>query len=221
MAHLQIKYCGSQSRRDLQCTINSRADYIGLIFAKESKRRVTVDQAAAWLNQHPVKDGQNLVGLFVNARPQDIQFAAEQLPLHVIQCHGSESAERVREIGRRTGLPVWKAIHHHDDAIARMRHYAGAASGFVIDCKVQGAWGGTGQSFDWSCVPAYMKEAERQGVRCLIAGGIHAGNIGELLRYEPDGIDVSSGIEVNGRKDPEAIRTLEERMCRYEANEPR
>ncbi|HET7521918.1 MAG TPA: phosphoribosylanthranilate isomerase [Bacillales bacterium] len=218
MARLQVKYCGSHSLEDLLCTTNSRADYIGIVFAKESRRRVNPDKAEGWLEKTRLKYGQKLVGLFVNAPARDIQRIVEKLPLDVIQCHGSESVEDVREIRDLTGLPVWKALHHDEQTLEAMRSYEGTAGGYIIDCKVKGQWGGTGQSFDWSSVPGYMKEARRQGVACFIAGGIDAGNVGELLRYHPDGIDVSSGIEKNGQKSRETIRRLEERIGHYEAN---
>ncbi len=61
------------------------------------------------------------------------------------------------------------------------------------------------------------KEACKQ-VPVFIAGGINPTNIDELLSYQPDGIDVSSGIEENGKKSSELIRQLEERMNRNGSN---
>lgn len=210
----QIKYCGNHSLHDLQVTTNSKADYLGIVFARESKRCVTAEQAAGWLNQQPLNDRQKLVGLFVNATAEEIQFVLKQVPLDFIQCHGVETPETVKKIGEETGLPVWKAIHHDENALELMKSYKGAVQGFVVDCKVKGQWGGTGKSFDWSAVPKYTDEARRQGVPCFIAGGVRAENVTALLRYQPEGIDLSSGIEINGEKDETEIRRLEERLMR-------
>lgn len=212
MSHPQIKYCGNHSLQDLHYTVNSRADYIGVIFTPESKRCVSPREVHDWLKKCPLKNRQKLVGLFVNATVTDIETVLKTIPLDIIQCHGLESSDQIGKIGRITGLPVWKAIHHDESALERMRSYEGVAAGFIIDCKVKGQWGGTGKTFDWDSVPEYTKEAMRQGVPCFIAGGIRADNIGELLHYRPDGIDVSSGIEMNGNKDEQEIRRLEERM---------
>ncbi|HET7578548.1 MAG TPA: phosphoribosylanthranilate isomerase [Bacillales bacterium] len=211
---MKIKYCGNHSLQNLELTTNSLASYIGIVFAKESKRCVDPRQAAEWLEKTPLKPGQKLVGLFVNAAAEKIKSVVETVPLDIIQCHGSESPEQVKEIAAVTGLPVWKAIHHDESALDRMRSYEGIAAGYVVDCKVKGQWGGTGRSFDWTVIPDYTAEAERQEVLCLIAGGVRADNVEKLLRYEPHGIDLSSGIETNGEKDQEEIRRLEERMKR-------
>jgi phosphoribosylanthranilate isomerase len=73
----------------------------------------------------------------------------------------------------------------------------------------------TGVSFDWTYIPTYLNEGKKQGVPVFIAGGINPDNIEHVLDYQPDGIDVSSGIEENGRKSRKLIRQLEERMNRY------
>ncbi|HEX7063424.1 MAG TPA: phosphoribosylanthranilate isomerase [Bacillales bacterium] len=210
--NLQVKYCGNHSLQDLRYTVNSRADYLGFVFSSVSKRCVSPEQVAEWLEEVSPKKGQKLVGLFVNSTAEDIQVVVDQVPLDIIQCHGSETPEQVHEISVVTGLPVWKAIHHDETALARMRDYEGKAVGFVVDCKVKGQWGGTGKSFDWTVVPEYTAEARRQGVPCFIAGGVRPGNVAELLRYNPGGVDVSSGIERDGVKHEEEISRLEERM---------
>ncbi|HEU5140034.1 MAG TPA: phosphoribosylanthranilate isomerase [Bacillales bacterium] len=213
MTHkFKVKYCGNHSLQDLHYTANSRADYLGFIFSSVSKRCVSAEQVSGWVQEVPPKNGQKLVGLFVNSSAEEINAVVNRVPLDIIQCHGLETPELVHEISAVTGLPVWKAIHHDDHALDRMKAYEGKAEGFVVDCKVKGQWGGTGKSFDWTVVPEYTAEAKRQGVPCFIAGGVRAGNVSELLRYKPEGIDISSGIERDGDKNQEEISRLEERM---------
>ncbi|MED5075681.1 N-(5'-phosphoribosyl)anthranilate isomerase, partial [Anoxybacillus geothermalis] len=69
-----------------------------------------------------------------------------------------------------------------------------------------------GVAFDWEAVPRYLEEAARQGVPCFIAGGVTPDNIERLLLYRPDGIDISSGIETDGRKDPTKMKQIEEKI---------
>lgn len=216
MTQFLVKYCGNHSSEDLQCTTNSRADYLGVVFAN-SKRQVTDQQVSEWVKKAPLNTNQKLVGLFVNPVMKDIKSVLQTVSLDVIQLNGTETRENVEEVAAVTGVPVWKAIHHDDKAINRMKAYQGSVSGFVIDCKVTGQWGGTGKTFDWASVPDYVKEAKKQQVPCFIAGGIHSENVDELLRYQPDGIDLSSGIETNGYKDRERIKRLEKRIDDVEA----
>ncbi|MFT8319225.1 MAG: phosphoribosylanthranilate isomerase [Sporolactobacillus sp.] len=210
-----LKFCGNHSFEDLKKTIASRADYIGMIFTEKSRRTVTGEQAANWLKRlapHQKK----LVGVFADDTLDQIQRVLRQVPLDVLQFHGGESPQflsRVKAITRRS---VWKAIHHRPDAREEMRAFTGIADGFVIDTKVSGQLGGTGISFDWAAIPGYQAEAARQKALCFIAGGVMPENIGSLLRYQPAGIDISSGIERNFHKDRTLILKIEEKVLKQD-----
>lgn len=212
MKHPLLKLCGNHSADDTRVSFASNADYVGFVFA-QGKRQVSNEMVRNWL-QNEAKPHQKLVALFVNDDAEAIVNSIKQIPFDIIQCHGNEEPELVTEIKERTGLPVWKVIHHSDDAITNMRRYSEIADGYVVDCKVGSKWGGTGTSFDWSYVPTYVEEGRRQGVPVFIAGGIRPDNVDELLMYKPAGIDVSSGIEVDGKKSEKLVRELEERMGR-------
>jgi phosphoribosylanthranilate isomerase len=208
-----LKLCGNHSLEDTAHSLSSTADYIGFVFA-DSKRRVSRKQIQEWLTVHEKKE-KKLVALFVNETAETIRTIISSLPIDIIQCHGNESAEEIDKIKRTTKLTVWKAIHHNEEALNLMKTYHGIADGFIVDCKVGNQWGGTGVSFDWTYIPTYLNEGKKQGVPVFIAGGINPDNIEHVLDYQPDGIDVSSGIEENGRKSRKLIRQLEERMNRY------
>lgn len=215
MMKLNLKYCGNKSLSDLRVVSKSRAKYIGFIFA-ESKRKVYPEELSRWLLQVDLQS-KKLVGVFVNATPDEIANVVSQVPLSIIQCHGNESAEQLIEIKSIINVPIWKAIHHSDGALRLMRSLNGIVDGYVIDSKVKGMWGGTGVTFDWNRVGDYIEEAESQGVPCFIAGGITPENVSTLLQYRLKGIDLSSGIELEGNKNIVLIRELEERLGLYEA----
>ncbi|OQP05918.1 N-(5'-phosphoribosyl)anthranilate isomerase [Geobacillus sp. 46C-IIa] len=210
---VRLKYCGNRSAGDVQAALASGADYLGFIFA-ESRRNVSPEEVKRWLAPASLGDKQ-LVGVFVNASVDRITAIALQLPLHVIQCHGRETPAELAAVKEAARRAVWKAIHHGDGALEAMKQYAGVADGYVVDSRVAGAWGGTGVSFDWEAVPHYLEEAARQGVPCFIAGGITPDNVERLLAYRPDGIDISSGIETDGRKDPAKMKQIEEKVKQY------
>jgi len=215
MSRIQLKYCGNKSFADFQMTASSDADYLGVIFA-ESKRQVKPEQVLEWLTKVNI-GSKKLVGVFVNASIEEVEHAASLLPLSVIQCHGTESVENVVEIKKRVKLPIWKVIHHQEFSLEVMKRFNGKVDGFIIDSKVKGMWGGSGQMFDWSFIPDYLAEATNQGVPCIIAGGINDRNLRDLLPLNPPGIDISSGIEKDGVKNTEIIRKIEEQVKNYES----
>lgn len=205
-----IKLCGNRSLEDLKMTSESNADYLGLIFA-ESKRRVQAHQVKEWLDSVDIKEKQ-LVAIFVNASLNEIEDIMKNLPIDVIQCHGSETVRDIANIKHHFNKRVWKALPHYEGTLSDMKKYAEAADGFVIDSKVKDAFGGTGQTFDWSKVPCYIQAAEELNKTLFIAGGIAPDNIHQLLGLRPPGIDISSGIEQNGKKDETLLTRLEERV---------
>ncbi|WP_077618596.1 phosphoribosylanthranilate isomerase [Bacillus sinesaloumensis] len=208
-----IKYCGNKSCEDVQVVSQSRADYIGFIFAN-SKRKVNPDEVKQWLQEVDLH-GKQTVGIFVNANFEEIETVLEIVPLAIIQCHGTESVDYIKQVKKRTMKNVWKVIHHADQALETMKEFAGIVDGYVVDTKVANMWGGSGVSFNWEAIPLYHQEARSQGVPCFIAGGIDSKNIERLLSYNIDGFDVSSGIEHQGKKDQTIIHTIQKRVDEY------
>ncbi len=202
-----IKYCGNTSFEDVQVVAKSKAHYIGFIFAN-SQRKVHPDDVNNWLKKVDIQD-KKTVGIFVNAELKEIETVLENVPLSVIQCHGTESVDFIKRVKNKTGVHVWKVIHHDKQGPGTMKEFAGVADGYVVDTKVANLWGGSGISFEWKVIPIYQQEARKQGVPCFIAGGIDSNNIENLLSYEIDGFDISSGIEHEGKKDHTIIQTIE------------
>ncbi|KMK76433.1 phosphoribosylanthranilate isomerase [Alkalihalobacillus pseudalcaliphilus] len=208
----KLKLCGNHSSQDLENTMKSEADYLGFVFA-ESKRKVTSEQVTKWLQKYtdePIK--QQLVALFVNEEIDVIKQTMEEVPFDIVQCHGSESPQYVEALRKKVKQPIWKVIHSNEQALTYMGSFAGLVDAFIIDYRHEGAWGGTGQRFDWGEIPLYQQEANKQQVPLFIAGGINNTNINQLLTFHVDGIDVSSGIEQDGFKSEQLIAELVERM---------
>lgn len=206
-----LKYCGNQSLQDVKTVAKSKADYLGFIFTTESKRTVKATDVANWLQEVDIGNKQT-VGVFVNPSYEEVAFIIREVQLDVIQLHGTESATFIKELKDKYKTKIWKALHHSAVVHEQMREYGALVDGFLIDSKVQGKWGGTGQTFAWEAVPTYMAVGKEFGVPVFVAGGVTAHNIHELLAYEPDGIDLASGIEEAGHKSATMIAQLEERM---------
>ena len=214
MPDVSIKYCGNKTLQDYQVTSRSEADYLGFVFAK-SKRQVQVEEVSSWIAQEK-SPSKKLVGVFVNQSIDEIIYAVDTLKLDVVQLHGDESPEYIHVLASHTNAEIWKAIHHeNDESLQKLEVYQKLVEGFVIDKKVGNAYGGTGESFDWSFLPRYISKARSMKKRCFIAGGIMMKNLAELLSYQPDGIDISSGIETDFIKDGEKIQDVERRVNEY------
>lgn len=195
-----VKYCGAVSQEDVECIAQSHADAIGFIFAP-SKRQVQPDQVKQWLTQTKCK--KKIAGVFVNEKIQKVREITKQIPLDIVQLHGDETQDDAKEIKQQTGAVVWKVFHHEPDVtrtLEKMTSFAPVVDGFLIDAKVKGMRGGSGTAFAWEAVPLYVKHAKRLGKTCVIAGGITPETIADLLAYGPEAIDLSSGIEENGKK---------------------
>lgn len=211
---MKLKFCGNRSLEDVKLTSTSNADFIGFVFAP-SKRQVTPEDVKHWLNEVDIKQHQQIVGVFVNETIEQIAHAVRTASLDIVQLHGNETPDFCQQVKDLCRVDVWKVIHHNNEAIDKMDTYAHVVDGFLIDNKSKSQWGGTGTAFDWSFVPRYLEKARRLNKRCLIAGGVNASNVHELLKHQPDGIDLASGIETDERKDKEKITKLQSRIKEF------
>ncbi|WP_226666867.1 phosphoribosylanthranilate isomerase [Metabacillus litoralis] len=209
-----LKYCGIRNIEDLRIVSQSRADYIGFIFA-ESKRKVDPKDVKKWLQEIDISN-KKLVAVFVNPTSKQLNDVLVEIPVDVIQFHGNETLAQMKHAKENhEEIMTWKALHHHENTLKQMEEFVDTVDGFVIDSRIKGAWGGTGVSFDWKAAPQYINYAWLHNKECFIAGGINEDNISRLLELKPQGIDLSSGIEVDDQKSEAKIQQIEERMLHY------
>ncbi|WP_288969048.1 phosphoribosylanthranilate isomerase, partial [uncultured Thermomonas sp.] len=177
---------------DVQLAVALQVDFIGLIFAARSPRRVTLAQAADL--RALVPSSTRVVALLMDNTPAEIEAIIAQVQPDLLQFHGSEVAACCAGFG----LPYFKAIAMGDavDPLPAMAAFS-SASGFVLDGHGAGEQGGSGKRFDWSRLPS------GQHMPILLAGGLTADNVASALHAaRPWGVDVASGIETGpGRKD--------------------
>lgn len=78
-------------------------------------------------------------------------------------------------------------------------------SAILIDSRVEGVMGGSGQVAPWSILAGF-----NPGVPWILAGGLTPENVASAIEItRPWGIDVASGVESSpGRKDPEKVTQL-------------
>lgn len=198
---MNIKICGIRDEAALHAVIDAGANFIGFVFYPSSPRYVTFEEAAVLSAQMP--GDIEKVGLFVDPSDEEIMEAANFNDLTMIQLHGNETPQRLKEIKSLYDRPIIKALRVAEKAdIEQARHYEESADWLLFDTKVEGMTGGTGRVFDWSILQNF--ESTRPW---MLSGGLNAGNIRKALGIiSPDAVDISSGVEDSpGIKSPEKI----------------
>ena len=210
MESTTVKICGVRSLDDALVATRAGADYVGMVFVPGRRRRV--EPEAARIITSGLRDsdfeGPKSVGLFGDQPLDEVLDTIATAGLDYVQLCGEESLDYCRAVLERAG--VIKVLHVADDdrpdAIAdvanRIDAFAAAGCTVTLDSQVVGLHGGTGQSFDWSIAA----QLAASGRRFLLAGGLTPANVAEAVAVvRPWGVDVSSGVETDGVKDPDKI----------------
>ncbi len=193
MRRTRVKICGVTSPEDATAAVAAGADAVGMVFAEGSPRRVTPGRAAeiaAALTPFEAR-----VGVFVDAAPEEILEAVAVARLSAVQLHGDEPPGFCDELP----VPVVKAFRVDERFSAEaVEPYRGHVSAILLDTYRSGTPGGTGHKFAYDLVGPLP-----EGIPVLIAGGLDPIDVGDAVhRFEPYGVDVSSGVEeFPGRKD--------------------
>lgn len=190
----KVKICGLMEKEHIRAAVDAGVDAVGFVFAP-SRRRVTVEQArelASEVPSHVLK-----IGVFVNATQKDLLYAFREVPLDYVQYHGEETDDFIQKIS----LPSIKVVSvRGDEEIKKTTCFK---SDYVLfDTPGIDFRGGSGKTFDWSVIEDIPIKN-----RLILAGGLHTGNVLQAIRQvNPYMVDVSSGVEVNRRKDTNLIR---------------
>jgi phosphoribosylanthranilate isomerase len=199
---IKIKICGITNVQDALVAVEAGADALGFVFYDKSPRCIEPAVAKRIIAQLP--PFVLPVGVFVNHDQETIRNIYNECGLAFAQLHGDESPAFCETLGR----PVLRALRLRDrGSLLALAEYKGrmGVRGFVIDAFSSEAYGGTGQTVDWSLAREVAKAAP-----ILLAGGLTPNNVHEAVRQvQPYGVDVSSGVEESpGEKDPEKIRAF-------------
>jgi phosphoribosylanthranilate isomerase len=192
-----VKICGITTKEAAYAAVEAEADFIGFVFA-ESKRKITPAEAREITSSLP--SSIKKVGVFVNEPVDTILEVAKTARLDVIQLHGEESPDMIDALPYK----VIKAIPATQDALKKIDTYS-KADYFLIDSPYGKYRGGNGKTFDWKL----LDTASIDRSKLILAGGLDALNVRKAIQQiAPSGVDVSSGVETNGKKDHEKIRAF-------------
>jgi len=199
---IKIKICGITNLEDAKVAVEAGADALGFVFYVKSPRSIEPAVAKRIIAQLP--PFVLPVGVFVNHDRETIRNVHDECGLAFAQLHGDETPSFCESLGR----PVLRALRLRDrGSLLALAEYKGrmGVRGFVVDAFSSKAYGGTGQTVDWSLAREIAKAAP-----ILLAGGLTPNNVQEAVQQvQPYGVDVSSGVEQSpSKKDHEKIRAF-------------
>jgi phosphoribosylanthranilate isomerase len=193
-----VKIEGITNEEDALLAVALGADALGFVFAPGSPRQVTPDTVAEILHRLP--PGVVTVGVFRDEQQERVVELVNTLGLSGVQLHGREPLSDVRWIRRRVPFVI-QGFAAGDPALAAVGN--GPVDIVLIDADEPGS----GVAFDWA-----LADAVPAGVRLLLAGGLHPGNVAQAIaRVRPWGVDVCTGVETtpgSGVKDARKLRSF-------------
>ena len=189
-----VKICGITSIDTAQAVVDANADMIGFVFAP-SKRQLSTSLAEEIANTLPQTIQK--VGVFVDEPLENILSIIERVNLDIVQLHGDESID----YQKRIPIPIIKAFPATTEGVNQANQ--SSAKYILIDSPpVQSSRGGNGVTFNWNI----LKDQPFTS-KLILAGGLNTENIREAIKtVNPAGVDVSSGVETNGKKDAKKIQ---------------
>ena len=194
----KIKICGITTSQAVQELNTNHVDFAGFIAYEKSPRFVTSEQYQQLAKQLKTKS----ILVLVNAAQELIEEYVSAFRPDFIQLHGDESAEDAAQIKQKHNIKIIKAIAANDAIHAKVKVFEQVADMLLFDTQTQnGAFGGTGKSFDWNILQSLNTQKP-----WFLSGGISIENIMQAMKCA-EFIDVSSSLEtINGVKDIAKIK---------------
>lgn len=200
MGRVRVKICGITIREDALLAAELGADALGFIFAPSSPRYLSPEAARAIVDTLP--PFVTPVAVMVNEPLARVEEILTLSGCRVAQLHGDTPTDLLAALAWPVVQAVSVAVAEDLAPLSRYPH----ARAFLLDTKVAGQHGGTGQTFDWTLA----RQARGAGKPIILAGGLNPDNIADAIAVaQPDAVDLSSGVEREpGKKDHARLRAL-------------
>lgn len=197
---VRIKICGLSRPEDIEYVNEALPDYCGFIIqVPASRRNVTAEQLRRIRER--LSDRILSVGVFVNSDPALPEALLKDGVIDIAQLHGQENERYVKQLREKTGKTVIKAF-----PVAAQGDLERAFSSCADMVLLDHGKGGTGETFDWAVLEKYRAGGKEPEKPFFLAGGLGPDNISEAVRRcRPFGVDLSSAVETDGKKDREKI----------------
>lgn len=204
---MRVKICGLQNYTDADLALTLGATEIGFIFTKSPRQMDPLDAKLICRNL-PV--GAQVMGVFKNNTVSEILSILDHVNLQGVQLHGSESPEYISELRKeRPGLKIFKAIGVEKDHMGLNPDLYSDCDALLFDSLMSHF-----RPAERTPIDSQKLETLKISIPFYLAGGITPTNVRDLIkRYRPQGIDVSSGVEVSpGIKDHKLMNKLFSRL---------
>jgi phosphoribosylanthranilate isomerase len=208
-----IKICGITNLEDALTAVDAGADALGFVFYEKSPRKIDPQTARKIVAKLPAKIEK--VGVFVDEPVEQIREIARQVGLTAVQVYmGDGEPKRGQELlllNENETDPKLIAVFPADELGQEGLLLTGTDKktfyALMLDSGSNTMPGGTGKTFVWSKVQAFVQFLS-VSVPIIVAGGLTPLNVGEAIGFfQPWGVDVSSGVEAKpGKKDPDRVR---------------
>lgn len=188
----RIKICGLTREQDVRAAVECGAAYLGFNFYPKSPRFLDLERARRLRGEVP--SGVRVVGVFVNADPEFVRRAIDEVELDLVQFHGDETLDRMRPFVARAIRALRFRPEVDEDALRVYDDFYAV----LVDAPSETEYGGTGEPWTWSAVAPWCRRGNgRENRRLFLAGGLRPGNVREALSAVPGiyAVDVSSGVE--------------------------
>lgn len=195
---MKVKICGVTHPGDAEYAACSGADYIGIIFAEQSRRKVSLPVAKG-IAEATREAGAEPVGVFADQAADQIISICEKTGIDTIQLHGAASQQALHAL-----LGCYSIIHAIFVEKNGIPLQAQTLPSSVIPLY-DNSNGGKGAPFDWKAF------SPPKNTYWILAGGLNAVNVAEAIALlKPNGVDVATGVEFfnETRKDPILVKAF-------------
>ncbi len=201
-----FKICGLRDSSNAILARESGASFLGFVFVHGVRRQISLDVALEILDDYRSEVGPGgpaLVGLFANQDLEEVNEIINACDLDYAQLCGSESELYWDKVDVDVIKQVKIGASNTSETInAQLEKIYRAGCLPLLDKYEKGSLGGTGLTFNWDLVHEFNLSE-----KFLLAGGLNPENVIDAIRIsDPWVVDVSTGVETEGDKDPEKIR---------------
>lgn len=204
-----VKYCGLSHEDEIDLATDLGVSFVGfVVLAPMSHRDLALDRAAELVRATPPEIETVLVTPETDREALD--DALSTVDPDIAQLTGHLEDDETRSIAREHGLRVWRAYSpsgHRSTDEDRLRELSHVCESIVLDAVDPSGYGGHGDPLEWDHARSLVEALA--GFPAVLAGGLDPDNVTRAIDWvRPWCVDVSSGIEVDGRKDPDRMRAF-------------
>lgn len=195
----RVKVCGIMSKPDLESAITGGADAVGFIVEiAGSRHRISAEAARDMIMLMPVF-AKSVAVIAPNSVDEAVDLS-QKTGADLLQIHGTLSPKDIFALKARVPQKIIAALPPGSEDVYSMGL---AADAVLLDTFKDGQLGGTGATHNWDMSAGIARDLKTP---VILAGGLNPSNVAVAIKtVRPYAVDVSSGVETEGCKDPQKV----------------